>query len=61
MLYKSVPSVESIKLMKIIFGKMGQNGKVKFRNLLLNYLRYRYSDQIIIDKECNRIKVSFKE
>ena len=29
------------------------------RNFLLNYLRYRYSDQIIIYMNCNRIKGSF--
>ena len=33
--------------------------KVKMRNFLLNYLRYRYSDQITIYINCNRIKGSF--
>ena len=36
---------------------MGQNGElVKMRNLLLDYLRYRGSNQIIIYTDCNRIK-----
>ena len=29
------------------------------RNFLLNYLRYRYSDQIIIYLDSNRIEGSF--
>ena len=33
--------------------------KVKTRNFLLNYLRYRYSDQITVYLDCNRIKGSF--
>ena len=33
--------------------------KVKMRNLLLNYLRYGYWDQIIFYKDCNRIKGFF--
>ena len=58
--YNSVSSVKSKKQMTIIFGKMGQKKKkVKMRNFLLNYLRYRDSNSIIIHKDCNRIKMFF--
>ena len=49
--------LESIKLITIIEAKMGQNGQNA--QLLLKYLRYRDSNQIIIYTDCNRIKGSF--
>ena len=54
--YKSVPSVESIKLVTIIEEKIrkteeGQNAQL--------YLRYRDSNQIMIFIDCNHIKGSF--
>ena len=58
-----VPSVESIKLKTIIGANMGLNGtkrkKVKTRDLLLNYLCYRDSNQIMLYISCNRIKGYF--
>ena len=59
-MYNSVPSVESIKLNDDYVCKNGtKRKKVKMRNFLLNYLRYRKSDQIIIYIYCNRIRSSF--
>ena len=56
----SVPSIKSIKLMTIIEAKNGtERRKVKMRNFLLNYLRYRDSNQIMIYIDCNRIKGYF--
>ena len=51
--FKSVPSVESIKLLKIFEAKTeeGQNAQL--------YLRYRGSNQIMIYVDCNRSKGSF--
>ena len=45
--HKSVPSVESIKLMTIIEAKIGQK--------CATYLRYRGSNQIMIYIYCNRV------
>ena len=47
--YKSAPSVESIKLMTII--EEGQNAQL--------YLHYRDSNKIMIYIDCNRLKGSF--
>ena len=58
--YNIEPSVESIKLMTIIEAKKGQN--VKRKNCAtLNYLGYRDLNQIIIDKDGNRIRGSFDQ
>ena len=54
-----MPSVESIKLMTIIEAKMGKNGRRSNAQFLLNYLRYRDSNKIIMYIERNRIKSSF--
>ena len=46
--------------MTIIEAKNGtERRKVKMRNFLLNYLRYRDSNQIMIYIDCNRIKGYF--
>ena len=57
--YNSVPSVESIRLMTIILGKWDKTEEGQNAQLLLNYLRYRDSNQILIYLDCNRIKGSF--
>ena len=44
--------------MAIIKAKMGQHGKkVKIRNFLVNYMRYRDSNHIIVYEDCNCIKL----
>ena len=53
--YNSVTSVKNKKQLSIIRAKLR---KVKMRNFLLGYLRYRGSNQIIIYTDCNRIKGS---
>ena len=58
--YYGVPSVETTKLMTIIEVKLEQMVElVKMRNCFLNYLRYRDSNQILIDIDCNHIIGSF--
>ena len=57
--YYAYNSVESLKLMTIIFGKMGQKWKKAKTRFFFYYLRYRYSDQISIYIICNRKTSSF--
>ena len=53
----SAPSVEIIILKTIIEAKIGQIGRRS--NYAQIYLRYRGSNQIMINIDCNRTKGSF--